>query len=235
MALDRSDSCDSLCHQAVGRSQPSGTISRTNMGERTARRTRNRLTVAGLFAGIGGIERDFTNPDTKQSYFARSTLALQMCSEAGRAFEMSRKPPMSTIRSLPNVGIVVAGFPCQGCHRPAAPQATESARPPWWVSLPVARFEKPPPERLPRCARGFGKRSVVAAARARFRTGKSNRSTVGFRRVPQPASVHERAAWARDHPSEALAPSLLASMGWGARSACRSKPRRQKYESLPST
>ena len=85
-----------------------GVLARPRKGDQAARP----LSVAGLFAGIGGIELGLHGPDTTRSCSARST--SQRSASCEPTF---RRPNWSatsaTIDRLPEVDLVAAGFPCQ--------------------------------------------------------------------------------------------------------------------------
>lgn len=73
---------------------------------------RNPLTVVGLFAGIGGIERGFHSVGAE-------TVLLCECDESARLVLSSRFPDaklandVRALERLPRTDMVAAGFPCQ--------------------------------------------------------------------------------------------------------------------------
>ena len=118
--------------------------------------------AAGLFAGIGGIERGLAYAGV------RTELLCEI--DPGAVAVLKRRMPdaslhtdIRTLRSLPRVDLVAAGFPCQdlsqaGTHRGDQRHAERAGRP----RLPA----RAPPPRRPEMAVP-GERPVHAAARPR--------------------------------------------------------------------
>ena len=74
--------------------------------------TRRTLRVAGLFAGIGGIESGLDAAGHETSLLCElDPWALEVL---GREFpDCQKHPDITTLSGLPKVDLVTAGFPCQ--------------------------------------------------------------------------------------------------------------------------
>ena len=70
-----------------------------------------RLTIAGLFAGIGGIEIGLHQAGHLTTLLCEIDPAARHILE--RRFRMRVEPDVRKLRSLPRVDVVAAGFPCQ--------------------------------------------------------------------------------------------------------------------------
>jgi DNA (cytosine-5)-methyltransferase 1 len=75
------------------------------------RPSRNSLTVAGLFAGIGGIELGLHQAGHRTEFLCE--LDAGAAAVLKDRFQMRVVPDVKRLRGLPKVDLIAAGFPCQ--------------------------------------------------------------------------------------------------------------------------
>ena len=82
------------------------------MTTRRRRKPNERLTVAGLFAGIGGIELGFRRGGHETALLCELDQGARQVLTA-RFPGVPTVPDVRSIKTLPPVNVVAAGFPCQ--------------------------------------------------------------------------------------------------------------------------